>query len=88
MVVGPVISGVTIEASESELATGLLKYFVNAAKRLERKVNGKYVDCRSVLLFFHTNVVPESVTFGYRHFRISRIIHRRCGVIFVISTVT
>ena len=64
-----VISGVPIEATESELVTGLSKYSVSAAKRLKRKVNGKYEDCLSVLLFFRASVVPESVTFGYLYFR-------------------
>ena len=63
------ISGVPIKATEAEPVNGLSKYSVSATKRLKRKVNGKYEDCLSVLLFFRASVVPECVTFGYLYFR-------------------
>ena len=80
-----VISGVPVEVKESELVTELLKYFVSSAKRLERKVIGKYVDCIS----FRADVLLESATFGYLYLRIEAnlITHRRCSVVTVIATV-
>ena len=64
-----VISGVPLDITETELLAGLTQYSTNAVKRLKRKVEGKYIDCLSVLLFFHSNIAPETVTFGYLHFR-------------------
>ena len=52
--------GIPLEANGTELLSELSEYSANAVKWLERKHEGKYIDCISVLLIFH----PDSVAYG------------------------
>lgn len=49
--------------TEEELLEGFKPNKIISVKRLKKKTSGKYVDCLSVLLYFESQMPPESVSY-------------------------
>ncbi|XP_077972715.1 uncharacterized protein LOC144427405 [Styela clava] len=64
-----VISDVPIDMADNELLDALSGQRVVFVKRLNRKIEGKFVQSKSVLICFNTCIVPSIVTIGYMRFR-------------------
>lgn len=64
-----VISGVPLAISDSELVEELSNAGVSSVKRLKRKGQDGYLTSLSVLLHFHCDKIPDTVSYSYLRFR-------------------